>query len=286
MNQMHIRNVDLNLISVFDAIMAEGNLGAAGERLGLSQSAVSHALARLRAITGDELFVRTRKGMRPTPHAVALAGPLQSAVELCRQAFAKRNGVPTLATERTFVIDLPVGFDVVFVPPLLAAMQTVGLGARVWANSDRAVDVLTDLRDGETELALDLDEGDIEATVIAARDGDPIDQVPVPAPCAWLLGYRYPVHLIRRDFQPGEPPAQPTWLLIYRNRADKVQFQALEPLAARLLALVQEESGRCGRELVAQLAQESGHPEPSVLIDPARALLRGWMDRDVIAGVR
>lgn len=157
MNWMHIRNVDLNLISVFDAIMAEGNLGAAGERLGLSQSAVSHALARLRAITGDELFVRTRKGMRPTPHAIALAGPLQSAVELCRQAFSKRNGIPTLAAERTFVIDLPVGFDVVFVPPLLAAMQTFGLGARVWANSDRAVDVLTDLRDGETELALDLE---------------------------------------------------------------------------------------------------------------------------------
>jgi hypothetical protein len=136
------------------------------------------------------------------------------------------------------------------------------------------------------ELALDLDESDIDAAAIAARDGDPIDQVPVPAPCAWLLGYRYPVHLIRRDFQPGEPPAQPTWLLIYRNRADKVQFQALEPLAARLLALVQEDSGRSGRELVAQLASESGHPEPTALIDPARALLRGWMDRDVIAGVR
>ena len=154
---MHIRSVDLNLIAVFDAIMVEGNLGAAGERLGLSQSAVSHALARLRAITGDDLFVRTRKGMRPTARAIALAGPLQSAVELCRQAFAKRNGVPTLAAERTFVINLPVGFDVVFVPPLLAAMQTLNLGARVWANSDRAVDVLTDLRDGETELALDLE---------------------------------------------------------------------------------------------------------------------------------
>jgi DNA-binding transcriptional LysR family regulator len=157
MSAMHIRNVDLNLIAVFDAIMNEGNLGAAGERLGLSQSAVSHALARLRAITGDDLFVRTRNGMRPTAHAVAIAGPLQSAVELCRQAFAKRNGIPTLDSERTFVIDLPVGFDVVFVPPLLAAMQTFGLGARVWANSDRAVDALTDLRDGETELALDLE---------------------------------------------------------------------------------------------------------------------------------
>lgn len=136
------------------------------------------------------------------------------------------------------------------------------------------------------ELALDLDEGDIDAATIRSRDGDPMDAVPVPSACAWLLGYRYPVHLIRREFQPTEAPAQPTWLLIYRNRADKVQFQALEPLAARLLALVQEDGGRTGRELVMQLARESGHPEPPALVEPARALLRGWIERDVVAGVR
>lgn len=136
------------------------------------------------------------------------------------------------------------------------------------------------------ELALDLDGGDIDAVAIASRDGDPIESIPVPAPCAWLLGYRYPVHLVRREFQPTEPPAQPTWLLIYRNRADKVQFQALEPLAARLLALVQEDRGRSGRELVQQLAAESGHPDPTALVDPARALLRGWLERDVVAGLR
>jgi LysR family transcriptional activator for leuABCD operon len=155
MNGMHIRNVDLNLIAVFDAIMTEGSLSAAGARLGLSQSAVSHALARLRAVTGDKLFVRTRKGMRPTAYALAIAGPLQSAVELCRQAFSNRNGIPPISAQRTFVIDLPVGFDVVFVPPLLVAMRSFGVGARVWVNSDRAGDALSQLRDGETELALD-----------------------------------------------------------------------------------------------------------------------------------
>jgi DNA-binding transcriptional LysR family regulator len=160
MNHMHIRNINLNLIAVFDAIMVEGSLSAAGEQLGLSQSAVSHALARLRALTGDQLFVRTRKGMRPTAHALSIAGPLQSAVDLCRQAFAVRNGVPELSDGRSFVIDLPVGFDLVFVPPLLSAMQTLGLTTRVWVNSDRAVDILTDLRDGETELALDIEPAD------------------------------------------------------------------------------------------------------------------------------
>lgn len=157
MNGMHIRSVDLNLIPVFDAIMSEGSLSAAAGRLGMSQSAVSHALARLRAITGDELFVRTGRGMRPTPHAVALAGPLQSAVDLCRLAFARPTEAPLLPHGRAFVLDLPVGFDLVFVPPLLAEARASGIEARFQINSDRAGDLVSDLRSGETELALDVE---------------------------------------------------------------------------------------------------------------------------------
>lgn len=136
------------------------------------------------------------------------------------------------------------------------------------------------------ELALDLADGDIEAAAMGTRAGDPIDDVPVASPVAWVLGYRYPVHQIRSEFQPSEPPEQPTWLLIYRNRADKVQFQALEPLAARLLALAQESDGKTGRELVMDLAAQIGHPRPDELIEPARSLLLGWMQRDVIVGMR
>lgn len=136
------------------------------------------------------------------------------------------------------------------------------------------------------ELALDLADADIEATAAGTVPGDPIDAVPVASPVAWVLGYRYPVHLIRPDFQPDAAPEQPTWLLIYRNRADRVQFQALEPLAARLLALTQESEGRTGRDLVLQVAAEIGHPQPEDLIEPARALYAGWKQRDVIVGTR
>ena len=135
------------------------------------------------------------------------------------------------------------------------------------------------------ELALDLADADIEAAAGTVA-GDPIADVPVASPVAWVLGYRYPVHLIRPDFQPTEPPEQPTWLLIYRNRADRVQFQALEPLAARLLALAQESEGKSGRELAMQLGAEVGHPQPEELIEPARSLFVGWMQRDVIVGTR
>jgi uncharacterized protein len=136
------------------------------------------------------------------------------------------------------------------------------------------------------ELALDLDDEKIDGPAVDTADGDPIESIPVASPLAWVLGYQYPVHLIRVDFQPTEPPAQPTWLLIYRNRADKVQFQALEPLAARLLALVQESGQHSGRDLVLRLAGEIGHPDPESLIMPARGLLQGWMQRDVVIGLR
>jgi DNA-binding transcriptional LysR family regulator len=72
---------DLNLIVVFDAVAHERSLTRAGRRLGLSQPAVSHALARLRVILKDELFVRTPEGMLPTARAQRMAGPARNALQ-------------------------------------------------------------------------------------------------------------------------------------------------------------------------------------------------------------
>lgn len=135
------------------------------------------------------------------------------------------------------------------------------------------------------ELALDLDPAAFDGLATDTGLADPLASVPVPSPLAWLLGYQFPVHQIRPDFQPTEVPAHPSWIVVYRNRADKVQFQALEPLAARLLALVQEDGGRNGAELVSQLAAEAGQAFEA-LAKPAAALLAGWVQRDVLAGLR
>ncbi|MET7247384.1 LysR family transcriptional regulator [Methylobacterium sp. EM32] len=71
---------DFKLLIVFDAIMRERHVTRAGERLGLSQSAVSHALQRLRRALGDELFMRGPEGMSPTPRALDLAEPVRRAL--------------------------------------------------------------------------------------------------------------------------------------------------------------------------------------------------------------
>ncbi|MCZ7658548.1 MAG: LysR family transcriptional regulator [Xanthobacteraceae bacterium] len=85
---MNFASLDLNLLRVFDAMMAELSTVRAGERIGLSQPAVSSALSRLRSILGDELFVRDGNRMMPTPRALELREPVRRALADLEEAFA------------------------------------------------------------------------------------------------------------------------------------------------------------------------------------------------------
>jgi DNA-binding transcriptional LysR family regulator len=73
MNQIDLRRVDLNLLVVFQVLLAERHVGRAATRLALTQSAASHALGRLRELFADPLFVRHPRGIEPTPRALAFA---------------------------------------------------------------------------------------------------------------------------------------------------------------------------------------------------------------------
>lgn len=130
------------------------------------------------------------------------------------------------------------------------------------------------------ELALDLSDAELPP---ADANGDLLHGVPVLSPLAWVLGYQYPVHLIRPEFQPEAPPEQPSWLLVYRNPADRVQFQALQPMAARLLGLIQEQPERSTEAHLAQIAEEA-RVWLADLLAPAQQLLQGWRERGVLLG--
>src|SRR6516165_9126679 len=80
MNRIDLRQVDLNLLKAFDALERHRSVTKAGQALGLGQPAMSHALARLRELTMDELFVRGASGLQPTPRALQLIGPVRSAL--------------------------------------------------------------------------------------------------------------------------------------------------------------------------------------------------------------
>ena len=85
---MNFRTLDLNLLRVFDAVMAEGSLTRASAGLAMTQPAVSHALRRLREDVGQDLFVRVAHGVRPTPHAQAMWPQVRAALATLRQALA------------------------------------------------------------------------------------------------------------------------------------------------------------------------------------------------------
>lgn len=81
MNHMHVRNVDLNLLVIFDAVFRLGTVTEAAREIGLTQPAVSHAVRRLRRLYGDPLFMRTKGGLRPTVRAREIAPAIQSAIQ-------------------------------------------------------------------------------------------------------------------------------------------------------------------------------------------------------------
>jgi DNA-binding transcriptional LysR family regulator len=92
--------LDLNLLVVFDAVMQERNVTRAGQRLGLSQPAMSHALSRLRHMLKDDLFIRSPKGMLPTPRAEQLAVPVRTALDGLQQSLEPTQFDPSKAVRK------------------------------------------------------------------------------------------------------------------------------------------------------------------------------------------
>jgi DNA-binding transcriptional LysR family regulator len=124
MNSIHFGTLDLNLLRVFDALIEERSVTRAGERLGLSQSAISHALNRLRYVLGDELFVRVSDGMRPTPRASEIAPRLREGLLQLQLALAPAEFDPA-QTERRFTIACTEYVGTVLMPALIARIRAL-----------------------------------------------------------------------------------------------------------------------------------------------------------------
>lgn len=90
MNDVRLTAIDLNLLVALDALLSEGNVTRAAERIGLTQPAMSHALGRLRKLLGDPLLVRTPRGMRSTPRAEALIAPIRRSLADIERALSER----------------------------------------------------------------------------------------------------------------------------------------------------------------------------------------------------
>lgn len=116
-------NVDLNLLQALDALLSEGSVTGAARRLGLSSSAMSRTLARLRSATGDPLLVRAGRGLVPTPRAAELRDQVHELVRDARTVLRPQaNQVDIASLERTFTIRASEGFVALFSAPLVKAV--------------------------------------------------------------------------------------------------------------------------------------------------------------------
>lgn len=147
-----MQTLDLNLLRLFDVMLEEGSATRAGARLGLSQSAVSHALNRLRHALGDELFVRSPQGMAPTARARELGPRVHAALRQLQSALAPSEFEP-LTTERRFVLVAGGYACAVLVPALVARMAEVAPRASL-AVTDAAPDLLEQLDSGRADFLI------------------------------------------------------------------------------------------------------------------------------------
>ena len=128
MNLVHFNALDLNLLRVFDALVEERSVTRAGDRLGLTQSAISHALNRLRYVLEDELFVRGPDGMQPTPRATEMAPRLRQGLLHLQLALTPADFVPA-QTDRRFTMICGEYVGTVLVPSLIARLRAAAPNA-------------------------------------------------------------------------------------------------------------------------------------------------------------
>jgi DNA-binding transcriptional LysR family regulator len=122
MREVHFHSIDLNLLRIFDALAEERSVTRAGERLGLTQSAVSHALNRLRYALEDELFLRGPDGMTPTPRAMEIWPELRRGLSQLQHALAPTEFDPA-AADRTFHIAASTYVGELLLPRVVARIR-------------------------------------------------------------------------------------------------------------------------------------------------------------------
>ncbi|MGK0498793.1 MAG: hypothetical protein ACJAYG_000424 [Oceanicoccus sp.] len=135
------------------------------------------------------------------------------------------------------------------------------------------------------ELALDVADIDV-AELDIDPEADLLTGKPLVSPLAWSLAYQYPVHQIGQQFQPEQASQEPHFLIVYRDRQDKVAFMEANSVTARLLELLQDEAISSGQQALSQLATEMQHPQPQQIIDFGSDLLRLLHSQDILLGAR
>jgi DNA-binding transcriptional LysR family regulator len=153
---MELTRLDLNLLLVFHQLLRDQRVSSVATALGMSQPAVSSALGRLRASLGDELFLRTQRGMVPTPYALQLAEPIALALNGLQQALNVRASFDPATSERRFTLAMTDVGEMYFLPVLMDALAQTAPGVTLNVVAVTSANLKDDMASGRTDLALGL----------------------------------------------------------------------------------------------------------------------------------
>jgi DNA-binding transcriptional LysR family regulator len=153
---MDVNRVDLNLLLVFEALCEHQSVTRAGAAIGLSQPAMSAALAKVRILFDDPLFVRSGGGMKPTARAEALAEPVRRVLESVRVEVLQKTSFDPRTTARTFTLIMPDIGEVAFLPKLLARLSAEAPKATVKTLAMPPAAIERALEAGRADLAVGL----------------------------------------------------------------------------------------------------------------------------------
>lgn len=149
-----IRNVDLNLLKVFDAVMSERNITRAAERLCVSQPAVSNALSRLRELHEDPLFIGNAKGVTPTGKAQEIAGAIREALMLIENTLMTDDGFRVETSQRKFTVALTDYGEFHFLPHLMHQLASVR-GVDIVCLPEAGATLIQEMKSGAVDLVWD-----------------------------------------------------------------------------------------------------------------------------------
>src|SRR5437764_9216131 len=148
------RSFDLNLLPVLVTVYEHGSVTAAAEHLGMSQSAISTALAKLRLTYGDPLFHRVGHGMQPTARMRGLIEPVREALSRVDGTFTSEPVFNASTTARTFTLAMSDLGEIVFMPKILRRIRQLAPRASVRSVAASAAQTERGLESGEVDLAV------------------------------------------------------------------------------------------------------------------------------------
>ncbi|UNZ01999.1 Nodulation protein D 2 [Streptomyces rimosus subsp. rimosus] len=183
---MTLMQLDLNLLAALDALLEEGSVAGAAERLHVTAPAMSRSLGRIRRTTGDQILVRTGRTMTPTPYAIAVREQVHELLQQVQGVLAPSRELDLTTLERTFTLRWHDSLVALGGPALLAAVREQAPGVRLRFLAESSVDT-PELRRGEVDLEANADRPtapDIRADrvaesqhVIVVRQGHPLTRV-------------------------------------------------------------------------------------------------------------